>query len=174
MVAEYPLRIPIDHGQFFVEDDALADVSRWDFDATYARLGRDHLGLKPGGLVVTTMRHWGDTDVVVDVRETPPDDPAAMWERSDAWEHVVECGLVVASGKLSVFAPEMTGLPAIPRVPIAPGHYRVLVLYGALDSVVDEQEPDGQDHYRVVLWPGEPVEPIVRRRGFWCCLQGRH
>lgn len=165
---EHALRIPVDHGQFYVEDETLEDPLGWDIDATFARVARDHFGITPAGFVVGTVRHWGDTDIVVDVRAEAPTPPF------DTWDHVVECGLAVPSGQITISAPETTGTPMVPRIRLAPGQYRAMVFYGALDSVTDELDPEGEDHYRVVLWPGEPREPVVLKRGFWCCRAGRH
>jgi hypothetical protein len=76
----------------------------------------------------------------------------------DVWDLVVECGVVVASGRLRVYSPEVDAVVA-PTVNLPPGTYRALVQYGGLDTVEDEMELEGGDHYRVTLWPNSYVEP---------------
>ncbi len=65
---------------------------------------------------------------------------------------------------LRVSSPEMIDHCTMPRVPILPGDYRALVCYGNLYSVTDESALEGDDYYRVALWPGNVVEPKVLER----------
>lgn len=153
----HTFRLPIDHAQFFVEDLARSSHG-WDLDATYDRLGRDLLAPTPGGFLVATARVFGHAEVTVEVRDGAPTDAL------DGWDHAVECGIVVESGELRLFPPEKTGSDDVPRVPCPPGRYRALVLWGGLAAVLDELAAEGDDHYRIVLWPGAAAEPVVRKR----------
>ena len=38
--------------------------------------------------------------------------------------------------------------------------YRARIYYGKLDAL-SEDGLEGEDHYRVVLWPGDPTPPVV-------------
>jgi hypothetical protein len=52
--------------------------------------------------------------------------------------------------------------PSAPRIAVAPGVYRARVSYGGL-ATVSADEMEGEDHYRVELWPDLDVsaEPVV-------------
>ena len=158
----------VDHSQFFVEDAEGADLGAWNLDATYTQLERDHLAVKPGGLVVATACQYGPVLVEIELRSGPPDDAL------DGWDHAAEAGLAVRSGRVVVFAPEGTGNPDPPSVAVPPGSYRVLVLYGDLDSLPDGDSREGHERYRIGLWPGDDPAVVVHKRGFWCCREGRH
>lgn len=162
------LTVPVDHGQFLVEDADAADLSDWDLGATYEQLGRDHLATAPGGLVVATACSYGPVPIEVETRLAPSDEPL------DGWDHAAEAGLVVRSGRIALFGPEGSKDPDRASVAVPPGTYRVLVLYGNLDSVPDLDSREGREHYRVVLWPATDTGVIVHKRGFWCCRAGRH
>ena len=49
--------------------------------------------------------------------------------------------------------------PDAARIPVTPGMYVVRVYYGGLDTIRD-LGLEGDDHYRVVLWPG-PARPVT-------------
>lgn len=90
------------------------------------------------------------------------DAPDGAGDLLSAWDHVTECGIEVPSGEL-VVAGCTEYVETAARVNVAPGAYRARVFYGGFDTV-DEGGFDGRDHYRVVLWPGEPRPPRVLKR----------
>jgi len=50
-------------------------------------------------------------------------------------------------------------------MPPKPGVYRVRALYGQLDQWEGEGEARKTlEHYRFILWPGEPTEPRVLKQ----------
>lgn len=69
------------------------------------------------------------------------------------WDHVAECALDLPTGKLQVH--ECTGGPAL-NLAVPPGTYRVRALFAGLDTLSDNGL-DGDDRYRIVLWPGDNI-----------------
>jgi hypothetical protein len=91
------------------------------------------------------------------VRDDPPDDDVA------GWDHVTEASIDVPTGRLF-----MTDLLAWDRKPelrinVPPGTYRARAYHAGLNTL-SWNGLDGDDHYRLVLWPGEPCEPVVLKR----------
>ena len=118
------------------------------------------LAVAPGLIAVGTVRFGGDLSVAIEVHEM---EPAGSF---DSWDQVALGSIDVPSGCLVVSAPEMTGHPDNPHISVPPGTYRALVYWGNLDSVKDEMDMHGEDHYQVALWPGTSTEPIIlKQRG---------
>lgn len=65
------------------------------------------------------------------------------------WNHVAEASLDLPSGQLEIH--ECTG-SSIDILSIPPGTYRVRAYFGGIDSL-SEDGLEGEDHYRIVLWP---------------------
>jgi len=69
---------------------------------------------------------------------------------------------MVASGPLVVAGcPDY--LPDAKRIALAPGVYRVRVSYGGLDTV-SEDGLDGNDRYRVQVWPGSASDVRIAKQ----------
>jgi hypothetical protein len=147
----HELVIELDHSQFYIEDDH-PRLSGKPMDGSFYL---DRVWVEPGHILVVTERFDGDTRVVVEALECRPDEPL------DAWDHVVECGIALPSGHLNLRSLAYDDLLAA-RLEVPPGSYRALIFYGGLDTVTDDGE--GDDHYRVVLWPGRVGEPKVLKR----------
>jgi hypothetical protein len=81
-------------------------------------------------------------------------------------DQVVECGLALPSGKLSV--EECTG-GTVGALDVEPGTYGVRILYHGLDTL-DESGLEGDDHYEVQLWPSEVSALRVLKR--WSAQAG--
>jgi hypothetical protein len=75
----------------------------------------------------------------------------------NAWDHVAEASLNLPTGRLQLH--ECKG-GAVADFEVAPGWYRVRSCHGGLDSI-DGTGLDGDDHHRLVLWPGPPAEVRV-------------
>ena len=88
--------------------------------------------------------------VAIEVLAEPPSDGTI-----EEWDHVAEASLDLPSGKLEIH--ECTG-GSIDILCVPSGSYRVRVYFGGL-STLSSDGLDGDDRYRVVLWPG-PVAPI--------------
>lgn len=138
-----------DHFQFYLQDEAadgdLGDA--WD-EVAVARL----LAVAPGMIGVGTVRD-ADVPVTIELLENEPAPDFA------SWDHVMECSIATPTGKI-VLAGCMDYFPDAARIELSPGTYRARVSYGALDSV-SADGLDGNDRYRVQLWPGSTAQPIV-------------
>lgn len=100
-------------------------------------------------VVVQPVRNM-KVPVELDVCDTDPGCVAADWD------HVAECSIELSSGRLQVH--ECTGGAAL-DLQFDPGTYRVRVQFSGLDTL-SEDGVDGEDRYRITLWPGSPV-PIT-------------
>lgn len=138
-----------DHFQFYLQDEAadgnLGDA--WDKGAV-ARL----LAVAPGTIGIGTVRNM-DVPVTVEILESEPEPDFA------SWDHVTECSIAIPTGKI-VVAGCMDYFPDAARIDVSPGSYRARVSYCGLDSVSGDGL-DGDDRYRVQLWPGSTLEPTV-------------
>jgi hypothetical protein len=77
----------------------------------------------------------------------------------DAWDQVNECSIELHSGTVLVRGCTQDADSA-ERFQVSPGTYQVRVFYENLDTD-DTDAEDGDDRYRVVLWPGEVIAPRV-------------
>jgi hypothetical protein len=66
------------------------------------------------------------------------------------WDHIAECSLNLPTGNLQVH--ECTGGSVLDLI-VAPGTYLLRALFAGLDTLSDDGL-DGEDRYRIVLWPG--------------------
>jgi len=143
--------IQTDHYQFFLEDSlaAVETPDLWDADALRAMVG-----VADGLIAVGTVRYGGETHVVVEVRtDSPPLD-------RDVWDQIVQCSIGVTSGTLLLSSVE--GIPRSgPRIQVLPGDYQVLVLFGNLSSVTDDNARSGEDIYHLILWPGLLQDVVI-------------
>jgi hypothetical protein len=88
------------------------------------------------------------------------------------WDHITECSLAVPTGEV-VIAGSTDYLPTAKRVSVAPGVYRVRVSYGGLSTISDDGF-DGDDRYRVQLWPqaASPLAVLKDRAAGWAAHAG--
>lgn len=77
-------------------------------------------------------------------------------------DHVAEASVRVQSGRV-VVAGCTDYWPDAARIRVSPGTYAVRVHYRGLGSPTEDGLA-GEDHYRVVLWPGASREPTVLKR----------
>jgi hypothetical protein len=93
----------------------------------------------------------------VEVQEATPQN-----EDFSIWDQINECSIDVPSGNL-VIAGCTDYFPDAARIPLSPGHYGARIYYGQLDALSDD-ELDGDDHYRIVLWPSKKLEMKVLKQ----------
>jgi len=141
-----------DYFQFYLQDESAEGNlgESWNQQAV-----RRLLALAPGTVGVGTVRNM-TVPVTVQVRQSEPEEELARWD------HVVECGIEVPSGRL-VVAGCTDYFPDAARIEVRPGHYRVRVCYGGLNTL-SEDGLEGDDHYKVVLWPAEPAAVRVLKQ----------
>ena len=144
----HEFRLFADYRQFYVQDEeADGDLSEsWTDEAT-ARL----LALAPGTIGVGTMQA-DEVEVVVEVHATEP--PVRLAD----WDHVVECGIDLPTGR-AVVAGCTDYFPDAARVVAEPGHYRARVCGAGLGEA-----DTGGDSYVVQMWPGEGAEVRVLKQ----------
>jgi hypothetical protein len=110
---------------------------------------RNMVKVAPNVVVIQAVRNM---TVPVEI-EVHKDDPGVDMS---CWDHVAECGLDLPTGRLHV--EECTG-GAVLTLKLSPGSYRVRALFACLGELSDDGL-DGNDWYRVVLWPG-PIRPLL-------------
>lgn len=140
-MANYKYTLFADYYQFYLQDEnAEGDLSNnWTEQAV-----DNLLALAPGTIGVGTVRNM-DVPVEVEIRDSEP--PCDFEE----WDHVTECSIEVPSGKI-VIAGCTDYFPDAARIVVRPGNYRARIYYGNLDSL-SWNRPEGDDYYKVILWP---------------------
>jgi hypothetical protein len=141
-----------DYFQFYIQDESaegnLSDS--WDEQAV-TRL----LAVASGTVGIGTVRNV-DVEVSVEIlsKEIRP-------ELKDC-DHAVECTIEVKSHAL-VIAGCTDYFPDAKRIPVIPGTYRLLASYFGLNTVSSDGL-DGNDRYKLQLWPAAYVEPRVLKQ----------
>ena len=132
--------------------------------------------VQDGGLFPDAPTDWTDEDiqnrvkvaesvvVVCPIRNTavPVEIELQLGEPSVSlgkFDHVATCTLKLPTGILQVH--ECTGGEVL-RWSVAPGNYSVMVLFSGLDTL-SQNGLEGNDHYRIVLWPGNEAPLRVLR-----------
>ena len=150
---EHRLTLFADYSQFYLQDEgADGDLS----DSWTEQAVADLLALAPGTIGVGTARNI-DVPVVVAVHPSRP-----AFEDAAYWDQICEADIDIPSGRI-VVAGCTDYFPDAARIVVAPGTYRARIQYGGLDTL-SEDGLDGNDHYRVDLWPGAPEGRHVIKR----------
>lgn len=135
-----------DYHQFYLWDHDTAPDAPTDYtDEDVAR----RIKVAPFVIVIQPARNC-TVPVEIEVVGTRPED-----RDLDAWDHVAEASLDLPSGRLEIH--ECTG-GSIDILPVEPGAYRVRTYFSGLGTV-DDEGLDGDDRYRIILWP-EPFAPL--------------
>jgi hypothetical protein len=149
-MVRYDIEVEVDYHQFYLWDGGVNPTAPTDYtDEDVKRLVK----VAPNVVVIQPVRDF-TVPVELEVHES---DPGVDLE---SWDHVAECSIDLPSGHLHV--EECTGA-AVFSVELEPGTYRVRALFSGLDSLSDDGF-DGNDRYRVVLWPGPSVPLSVARQ----------
>lgn len=136
----YQLNLFADNFQFYLQDeDASGDLSNSWTPAAVNNL----LALAPGTIGVGTVRDM-TVPVTVEVREDRPTE-------RELWDKTNECTIDIPSGRL-VVAGSRDYFPEAQRISLMPGKYSARILYGNLGTVSPDGH-DGEDQYKIVLWP---------------------
>jgi hypothetical protein len=135
-----------DYHQFYLWDRGMSPTAPEDYtDDDVAR----RIKAAPHVVVIQPER---DMEVAVEVEihdGEPGYDPAG-------WDHIAEASLHLPTGRLQVH--ECTGGP-VADFEVEPGWYRVRSFHGGFDTI-DEDGLEGEDFYKVVLWPS-PAGGVV-------------
>jgi hypothetical protein len=156
-MSRFALSIFADDFQFYIEDDG-APLVEVDFsDAWTKETVERQLVATRRAIGIGTSRNMTVPVVIELVAICPDADPAA--------ELITEASFDVPSGRLVIrgctdYAPDAT------RIEVVPGRHRARIFYYDQEKV-SEDALEGDDRYRVVLWPdSELVAPriLVDRR----------
>ena len=140
-MADYQFEIFADYFQFYLQDEqAEGDLS----DAWTEEAVQDLLALTDGTIGVGTVRNM-TVPVTVQVLNGPPDDDLTSWDRVNEGSIRVPSGSIVVAGCTDYFA-------TAARIAVNPGWYRARIYYGNLQTL-SEDGLEGEDHYKIVLWP---------------------
>ena len=143
----YEFDLFADYHQFYLQDEeADPDISAESWSEQALENGAV---LMLGKIFVQTARDM-DVPVVIEVQELAPD---ANFEE---WDKVFECSIAAPSGKI-VVAGCTDEWSEAERIQVTPGTYRARIYYGDLDAL-SEDGLDGDDHYKVALWPAPEAE----------------
>jgi hypothetical protein len=141
-----------DYRQFYVED-AQTDPAQSAAPEFWSQEAFERgLAVARDMIAVGTAR-YGVVQVELEIADAGPDADL------EDWDQINECGIELQSGTLLVRGCTQDAESA-QRFDVTPGSYRVRVFYGNLDTG-DTDAEEGDDLYRVVLWPGEVVAPRV-------------
>jgi hypothetical protein len=152
---KYEFTVFADYFQFELIDDGVDfPADQWN-DQTIV----DRVAVSQGVITIVTARDTS-VPVVVEVHELPKDQDADI-EATKQWDHIVECAIEIASGRLVILGNEY--YPDAPRIIVSPGIYQTRVYYGGLSTLSDDGR-EGDDIYKIVLWPGKYHEPKVIKR----------
>jgi hypothetical protein len=141
-----------DYHQFYVCDVGFKTNTGiiWD-EITSDRM----LAVGPDLIAVGTARNM---TVPVEL-EVLPSEPV---DDFNAWDQVIACSVMFPTGTLILFGCAQEPSEA-ERLRIAPGSYAARVSYARLADLSDDGL-EGDDHYRVQLWPGPPAPVNVLKR----------
>lgn len=148
----YDLELFADYHQFYLQDEAAAGdlLDDWN-DETVARM----LAVGPGTVAIGTVRNM-TVPVAIEILVAEPE------ADFDGFDHVVECSLAVAGERIVAYGCT-DYLPDARRIDAPAGTYRVRASYANLDSLSFDGI-EGDDRYRVQLWPAPPIEPRVLKQ----------
>lgn len=150
LIRKLDFEIYADYHQFYLEDEnsPLFDPEEmWDSEG---KATERMLGLSKQTIAVGTARY---ETVPVSI-EFYDSEPILELEK---YSRVNECSLKVNSDKL-VLVGCTEYRPDAARIEIEPAIYRVRILYGNLETVVDDWE--GEDFYILQLWKNDEFQAI--------------
>lgn len=151
-IQKYHYELFADYFQFYLQDETVEGNlgDSWTKEA-YDRL----LAITIGTIGVGTVRNM-TVPVDIEFHQTAPEESLAEWDQ------VNECSLEITSGRI-VIAGCTDYFPDAARIEISPGIYRLRIYYGNLEALSDDGL-EGDDQYRIVLWPGDSTPPIVLKQ----------
>ncbi len=153
-LAEYRFELFADYFQIVLMADGV-EVPDWS-DCFTDQSVADRLVVVPYAVVVQPERNM-TVPVTVEVRDDPPGD------NFSGWDHVSEASIDAPTGRLIMTELHTWDTEPERRIAVAPGTYRVRTYHAGLNTL-STNGLDGDDYYRLVLWPAEYREPRVLKR----------
>jgi len=151
---KYRLDFFTKHNQFYLCDSAYKSNTGsdtfWTPEAYHDRLGVDYDIL---GIGIESYGH-----VKADLEILDSADPQTDFSQYD---HVVEAGITIQSGLLQVL--NFPDYKSYLKLIITPGKYHVRVYSSGLSNV-DPEADEGQDHYKITIWPDSRMERKVLKQ----------
>lgn len=144
---QFKFELFADFHQFYVMDAGINPQAPdiWtNADVSHRALAADHI------VVICPIRNM-TVPVTLELYEAEPNIDLAPYD------HAVRCSLDLPTGQLQVH--ECTGGETL-RQAVTPGLYAVLALYSGLNTI-DEMGLEGDDAYRLVLWPTSAEAPLT-------------
>ncbi|MBI5305119.1 MAG: hypothetical protein HY868_23510 [Chloroflexi bacterium] len=141
-----------DYSQIYLIDaESQGDFSdSWDKQTV-----ENMLAVVPGGIAVSTVR-TSTVPVTIEIHAQEPE------PNCDAWDHIADCSIDVPAEEIVIMG--CTDFPPdAPRINMAPGTYRARIYYANLDKI-SEDGLKGDDYYKIILWLGEKIEPVVLKK----------
>ena len=134
-----------DFFQFYIQDELAPGINGESWTPEAMKIS---LAVEKNTVGIGTVRNM-DAPVGIEIHEAVPKG------NDNGWDHIVECGIDLPSGRL-VIAGCSDYFPDAERIELPKGQYRVRVYYGGLNRV-SEDGFDGDDHYLIKLWPSTDV-----------------
>jgi hypothetical protein len=78
------------------------------------------------------------------------------------WDHAVQCSIEVPSGQLLLAGPT-ADIDHSPVLQLKPGRWGLRIFWANLE-VIDEVGFEGEDKYKVELWPNTDLETLILKR----------
>jgi hypothetical protein len=145
-----------DYFQFYLQDDS-TEIPTLLEDLWTKQTLADMCALEPGFVAVSTVRNMS-VPVTIEIRESLHQTEADL----SSYDHVVECSIVIKTGQMVVMGCGQY-YPGALRIPLTPGTYQITLYYQALDTL-RENGLEGDDHYTIVVSPGQARDLRVVKR----------
>jgi hypothetical protein len=145
LLQSYQFNVFADYFQIYLQDEQAAE--EWNLPNDWGnQFVSQMIGVAPGTVAIGTVRNV-DVPVEIQLLNSRPSDDLTVGD------HITEASLDIPSGKLVVVGCS-DYLPDATRIPVQSGNYRVRIYYSELESM-SEDGFEGNDHYKVLLWPEE-------------------
>jgi len=149
---KYPLDFYTSYCQFYVYDkdspDLRDSVNFWSHEAY-----EDRLAIEEGMLGIGT-ECYGPVKAELEILES-----VNNIVDFSSFDHVVEGGINIKSGIIQILSCSDSAVQI--ELNTTPGNYRVRIYSSNLASVEGDE---GDDFYRIEIWPGESIERTVLKR----------
>jgi hypothetical protein len=151
---KYRLDFFTKHNQFYICDSAYTSNTGsdafWTPEAYKDRLGTAY------DITGVSIESYGHVKADLEILDSA--DPQTDFSHYD---HVVEAGITIQSGLLQVL--NFPDYKSYLKLIITPGKYRIRVYSSGLANV-DPEADEGQDHYKITLWPDSRTDRKVLKQ----------